>query len=181
MRRLITATATALFCTLVLNVSAQQKPKMAANKMVSKEALPYQPTYSSQFSFGNPAYSNSVLKAWNTFDDNTLEMISDMMADTVNLFGADGEVIKGQGEVMKAIKSYRNGFKEMKSDVAAWTTLKSPDRPGTEVVLIWGTENGIKTDGSTHKLHLHEAWFFDKDGKVGSIRQYIMMAPKESK
>lgn len=138
----------------------------------------YQPTYSAQLAPGNQAYATLVLKAWKDYENNTLDQSSDLFADTVTAVMADGSVLRGKEPFLNAVKAYRSGVSKMETTVAAWLPLKSLDRD-QQVVCIWGTETATKADGSSQTTVLHEVWFFNKDGKVDSFRQYMEQPPKQ--
>jgi len=123
---------------------------------------------------GNEDFSKTILNAWKLYDNNQLDDIATIIADTINAFLPDGTLIKGKKDFLSALKTYRGGFSSVVSTVSAVTTLKASNIPGQDVTVIWGTETGVKKDGTTQKMNLHELWFFDKDGMVFRFYQYAM-------
>jgi ketosteroid isomerase-like protein len=127
-------------------------------------------------SIGNMAYAQKVLRAWKAYDNNTMDNLEPLFTEDVLATFPDGTVIKGRDNFIKAVKDMRNSFDAASSIVHACTTLKSPDKPETEVVSIWGIETDTNKDGSTTKTHLNEVWFFNKQGMVTEFHQ---LAAKE--
>ncbi len=138
---------------------------------------PYKATYSSSYAMGNPVYSQMILDLWKDWDDNMLDR-HDYMADSLQMFFADGSSMKGKQANLEAAKKYRGSMKAVKSTIHAWVPLKSLDR-NEDIVLIWGEEENTMADGKVEKRPVHEAWWFNKDGKLVSMRQYIASASKQ--
>lgn len=163
----------------------KQKVKVKENKTVIKgnmnaanKMYPYTAMYSSKFVKGNDKYASMVLQAWKGYDDNNFDGMGAMFADTVKVILADGTFIQGKDNAMKGIKDYRGSFADAKSVVHAWMPVRSVDR-NEDWVLIWGDETDRKADGTTLTSGLHEAWQFNKDGKVVYIRQFAQAMPKK--
>lgn len=133
-------------------------------------AQPYKATYSSNFKMGNQRYANMVLDMWKDWDDNMLDR-HDYLADTVTAYFPDGSTVKGKAAFLETGKKYRAGFTAVKSVVHAIVPLHSEDR-NTDAVCIWGEEEDTTPDGKTSKSNLHEVWFFNKDGKISTMRQW---------
>lgn len=163
---LLTMLAIALFS---LNATAQKKDvKQVANKA---EDMPYK-IANTDLRFGNSQYSTKVLQAWKAYDNNDLDKIAGMFADDVVGTLPDGTTIKGRDALVNAMKAYRGGFASVVSAVNACTTLKSAENPDSDATLIWGFETDTKKDGTVQRMAIHEAWFFNKDGKVYEFHQF---------
>ena len=147
------------------------------NLYAQKEAMPVKNSdqpykiQATKITIGNPAYAQKVLWAWKYYDNNTLDKAADFFADDILATLPDGTVIKGKENFIKGLQDYRNSFASVSSEVAACTTLKTPDDPGREVVTIWGMETDTNKDGTVSKVHLNEVWFFNKQGKVVEFHQ----------
>ena len=138
--------------------------------MLTADAQPYKATYSSNFKMGNQKYAKMILDMWKDWDDNMLDR-HDYVADTVTAYFHDGTVVKGKTAFQESGKKYRSGFTTVKSVVHAWVPLYSEDKKN-DVVCIWGEEADTTPDGKTTTTGLHEVWFFNKDGKISSFRQW---------
>jgi hypothetical protein len=167
-----------LFTCLSFNAFSQKNDVKQVSTTSSDQ--PYK-VEAKNISIGNPALSQKVLWAWKYYDDNTLDKLSDLLADDVVATFPDGSMVKGRDNFMKGIKDYRNGFTSSVSEIAACVTLKTPDDPDREVVSIWGTETDTAKDGTVTKVHLNEVWFFNKQGKVVELHQLAAKDAPEKK
>ena len=140
------------------------------------KSLPYKADYSSNFKMGNDAYSKKVLELWKDWDDNKFDR-HDYMADTVVMSFADGSELKGKKAAMEGAIKFRGSMSSAKSSVHAWLPLKMTDK-NEDIVCIWGMEEDSFPDGKTQKKEIHEVWWFNKDGKVSMMRQWVAGAPE---
>lgn len=131
----------------------------------------YKAAYSSSFKMGDQALANKILELWKDWDDNMLDR-HDYFADTVVMMFADGTTLKGKKENMEAAKKYRGGMKSVVSTIHAWVPMYSVDRK-ENTVLVWGTEANTMADGKVENRDIHEVWWFNKDGKITALRQWV--------
>ncbi len=143
---------------------------LCGNCFAQPSAGAYKATYSSDFKMGKTAFATRVLEIWKDWDDNQLDR-HDYLSDTVTMMFADGMVMKGKKENFAAAKKYRSSFTKVVSTVHAWVPLASNDR-NEDVVCIWGQEVNTLPDGKEETRDIHEVWWFNKDGKVASMRQW---------
>lgn len=139
----------------------------------TNEEQPYKVIYK-DIKTGKSDYSKTILNAWKLYDNNRLDDIAAIISDTVTAFLPDGMVLKGRESFLTGMKAYRGGFSSVVSTVSAITTLKAGNIPDQEATVIWGTETGIKKDGTTQKMNIHELWFFNTAGMVTHFYQYVM-------
>jgi hypothetical protein len=130
----------------------------------------YKASYSSNFTIASPTYADKVLMLWKDFENNTLDLHADMLADTVTMSPASGGVIKGKAENLKSVKEFRNSMQNYKLTLDAWLSLKSDKNEN--VVCVWGREEYTDKTGKQVKQRTHEVWIFNKEGKVGFILQF---------
>lgn len=166
--------ACALFAGSLLYAQAPAKQVKA-----SADDMPYKARLTTKFSIGSPQYSKIILNLWKDWDNGTLQNFAPLMADDITAVFPDGTVEKGKEKLLNAATEYRSQFETIKSEIITYTTLKLNDGSNSNVVLIWGEEQGKKKDGSEHKMSLHEVWMFDKNGKISYIQQYAGVPPKE--
>jgi hypothetical protein len=171
MKRFSIALTAAFLVTISMTSVAQNSNVRQTSN--TNDNQPYKLIYK-DIKTGKNDYSKTILNAWKLYDDNRLDDIAMIIADTINAFMPDGSMIKGKDNFLSAMKTYRSGFSSVVSTVAAVTTLKAGNIPEQEVTVIWGTETDIKKDGTTQKMNLHELWFFNKDGMVSQFYQYAM-------
>ena len=141
------------------------------------QVAPSNQPYKLQFNnlkIGNSSYAQKVMQAWKDYDNNEMdEATSFLTEDAVGTF-SDGSVVKGADNLNKLFRDVRNSFASIKEDIYACTTLKSPDDPEHEFVVIWGRETDTKTDGSIIKTLIHEVWRFNRDGKADQCSQFVI-------
>ena len=158
---------TVLLCCCFVNYSNAQAKK-AASEAPSK--APYKAMYTSSFAMGKKAQADIVLNLWKDWDDNAFDR-HDYFADTIKLILSDSMVIKGKADAIEGAKKYRGAMSSCKSVVHAWIPLHSTDK-NEDMVCIWGTETDTYPDGRVETKDLHEVWWFNKAGKVSSMRQW---------
>ena len=147
------------------NVLAQKTDKKMDGTM------PFKAMYSSDFKIGDSKYAKMILDVWKDWDDNQLTR-HDYFADTVMGMFANGMVSKGKKAFVDDGMKYRSSMTSVKSSVHAWVPLWSNDR-NENAVCIWGTEERVLADGKKETQDIHEVWWFNKDGKVTALRQWV--------
>jgi len=170
-------TALVLFF-LFVSSAIKAQSNNSGNMSSPSGGMLYQANYSSNFQIGDPKYSTMVLQAWKAYDNNQLETSAPYISDTVTAILPDGTVIKGRDNLINGLKQYRGGFSEVKENVTAWLSLKTPDHPNDHIVCIWGDEYDTKADGSKQAVSLHEVWVFNKDNKLSYFQQFAGQMPK---
>jgi hypothetical protein len=166
MKRLLIAITTFIFLSFFNDCFAQAK-KTGTNM---DNNYPYTATYSSSFTMGKSAYAAMILDLWKDWDDNKFER-HDYMADSVVMMFPNGAIAKGKEANMAAAKQIRGSMASVKSIVHAWIPITSTDK-NEDIVCIWGQEEDTLPDGKVEKKDVHEVWWFNKDGKITSMRQW---------
>ena len=159
MKRLLIAAAALLGMGFFTNCAAQAG------------TMPYEATYSSNFTPGNAAYASMVLDLWKDWDDNAFSR-HDYFADTITMRFPDGTVTRGKKNNMEMAVKYRGSMAKVKSIIHAWMPLHSTDR-NEDLVCMWGQEQDTMPDGKVVTKDVHEVWWFNKDGKVSGMRQWV--------
>jgi hypothetical protein len=158
MKRILLVISALLCCALCFDTLAQQTD------------TGYKPTYSADFKIGKAAYVQQILDLWKDWDDNQFDR-HDYFADTLKMFFPDGTVMKGKQANMDAAKKERGKYTKVKSIIHAYIPLTSLDR-NQDLVCIWGHEDDTLPDGTVESKDLHEVWWFNKDGKITTLRQW---------
>lgn len=166
MKKLIAAFVMVLLSLFNADASAQNSKSKSSEK---NNAL-YTATYASDLRMGNADYSTMILELWKDWDNNTFEQ-HDYFADTVKMYFPDGSMVSGKKAAMEGAIAYRKMLKDVKSMVHAYASLYSKEKNET-AVCIWGMETNTMADGKVEKKDLHEVWFFNKDGKISTVRQW---------
>ena len=124
-----------------------------------------------QIKIGKTELAQKVLDLWKDWDENMLNRHADHFSDSAKAFFANGGMVKGKTEFLKSGTEYRSKFTDVKSTIFAVTPLRRDDMQ-EDVVAIWGMDESKTADGKTEITHIHEIWWFNKDGKVIEMRQW---------
>ena len=158
--------------------SAQEAPE--AEAPAAPEPVFASPIgYSSKFEMGNSKYSEMVAQLWKDFDDNKLDANASYFADSIVMDLPNWRFNGTRDSLLAVTKQYRNDLEGVKSSIDAIMSVKSTD-VGDDWVLIWGREyitKGEKIDSSG----VHEAWRFNKSGKIDWVMQFRQAYPEPQK
>ena len=132
--------------------------------------IPYTPTYSTDFEFGDYKFAEIVLNNWKDYDDNIFKE-DNIFADTVIAHFSDGSSIKGKDSLISAIKQFRNSLTSVKESILTYAVLKPKDKDETWV-SIWSNEIDVYKNGKTDTIQRNQIWKFNKEGKVTNIDDY---------
>jgi hypothetical protein len=161
-----------------LSSHAQDPNARLTRNQLNELDMIYKATYSGNFQIGNTQLARIVLNLWKDYDNNVFKNLELMVADTVTGIMPDGTVLKGNTNLIKAIKDFRGGLADAKSTVDAYVTLRSPDHPDDMILTIWGSEVDTKKDGTKTSMDLQEVWIFNKDAQLRFWRQFSSPSPK---
>ena len=119
-----------------------------------------------------------ILELWKDFDNGDVSRHKDYFADSVQMLFPDGSSMHDiKDSIIAATNSYRSTYSSVTSRVDAVLSTKSIDKE-ENWVCVWGKE--IHTmQGKTDSTDLHEAWRFNKNGKIDFMMQYARSAPKK--
>jgi len=170
----------AIIALVILSCNSNDKKEGGETKEKTTEALNtsgYTMDYSSSFETGDPKNMEKILSLWKIWDEGNLEPGKSLFADSVHFYLRDGSVIDGPLDSAYAgMVGFRSTLTNVKSMVHSVAALKSTDK-GDQWVLIWGNETSTDQSGKTESFELHEAWMFDKNGKISTMYQYGAMMP----
>jgi hypothetical protein len=159
------------------------KASQDSGSMAKAIQSPYDIRYSSKFVMDDPKNAESVLALWKSYDNGDLSTSKDMLADTIEMYWADGSVVRASRDsALASAQAYRNTFKAAVDRVDAIMAVRSTDK-NEHWALIWGTEIDTHKDGKVDSTELQETWRFNKDGKADMVFQYKRPGtpPKKSK
>ncbi len=132
---------------------------------------PDQFKFNPQIKIGKSALAQKVLDVWKDWDENMLNRHADHFSDTMAAYFSSGTMVKGKSAFLKSGAEYRDKFSKVKSTIYAITPLRR-DEMNEDVVAIWGMDESTSVDGKTEVMHVHEVWWFNKDGKIVEMRQW---------
>lgn len=152
-----------------------QSPEPAASTAETTTAAAHQYSvksrYSSDWELGDPRQGEAVITLWKHFDDNTLDSVRSLFADSVYMEGPAYAMKFHSDSALAGAKAERALFSNLKTEIDAIVPLKAKDHPDETIVTIWGEEIGTM-GGKEIKRKIHEVWGFNKDGKVSSMLRY---------
>lgn len=163
-------------------LSCNSKDKKEGEKEKDKTTAPlnmsgYTVDYSTSFEIGDPKNMETILGLWKMWDEGNLEPGKSLFADSVHFYLRDGNAIEGPlDSAFARMVDFRSTLTSVKSLIHTVVALKSTDK-GDQWVLIWGNENSTDKGGKTESVELHEAWMFNKNGKISTVYQYGVTMP----
>ena len=149
-------------------------PAKDTSATASTENLSYAYTagYSSKFEIGDPKHAQLIMGLWKDWEDGNLSNSKDRFADTVTLYLAGGDIMRGpRDSVIAMSQKFRDGIATVKNRVDAFTALKSVDK-NESWVAVWGMETDTDKKGKVDSTSLHEVWRINKDGKADLLYQF---------
>lgn len=172
----------ASLCACNSNEDRTKVDSASASDSASKNtSYAYTASYSSDFEMGDAKNSSRILDLWKVWEDGDLTKGQQFFADSVEMYMANGMVLRGSKDSMIAtIQNYRNRYTSMKCTVAAFLPSKSKDK-NEDWVSIWGKEISIDKSGKTDSVQLQETWRLNNEGKVNLMYQYAraLTPPKQ--
>lgn len=135
--------------------------------------FPYTAAYSSSFVIGDQQMMSKVLQGcWKDWENNNLDGLKNVLADTVTLNYGDNSSFTGtKQEMIDSWKTQRERYSSIIDSVHAWVPLYSLDKK-ENWALIWATEYTTDGEGRRDTTNIQDTWRINKDGKVDMLLQY---------
>ncbi|MGZ5286475.1 MAG: nuclear transport factor 2 family protein [Flavisolibacter sp.] len=159
---------------IVALASCNDEVKVESATDVKDEEVnyPYPILYSAKFEKGDPKLAQAVTQLWKHWDEGDLMKGRELFADSVVMRISNGMTMEGpRDSVLKWTQDYRSMYPKMESRVDAITYLHSTDKD-ENWAHIWGMETSTDQNGKVDSVYMHEAWRFDKNGKINLMLQY---------
>lgn len=160
--------------------SKKEAMKESHSDSVKQESItyPYTPDYSSDFKIGEEKNAQVILELYQNWDNNTLDNSRSAFADVDTMYFSDGTMFAGSRDSLFAVANRMRGqMGSVVDSVHAWVPLRSKDK-NEDWVLIWSQEISTNSKGKKSVKEMHEAWRFDKNGKINLMYQYEQHPPK---
>ena len=164
---LLTFLCAGLFIACNNNVEEAAKiEELKEEPVQAKEvSFPYAPSYSSDFSIGNPELTKVVLDIYKDVESNRLDSLGKYFADSVHWRNyAETDVVLTREGMVSKIKGFRARFREISETPLAFTALHANDK-NEDWVITWIKEHVTYANGKKDSTTYHESWRF-KDGKI---------------
>ena len=171
-----------VLATIALACTSEKKTEVAETPAVQESipmTLAYEPSYSSSFEMGNPAYAEMIVQgSWKDWETNNLDNMANWVCDTISAFHSNNEMVYGLDSLMARWKKARSGFTSSVPTLNAVMSVRSVDR-NEDWVLVWATSIDTKTDGSIDTVALMESWRINTAGKADMLLQFDRANRKE--
>lgn len=138
-------------------------------------SYPYKAEYS-DFKMGDPNNAKTVLDFIKMWEDNKLDDMKNLLADSVMVFFNDGNTFMGtKDSLISTGKQFRASMSALKTRIDAFVPVHSNDK-NEDYVLIWATDFMTDKAGKTDSLVNH-AYFQVKDNKITMWGEYARKNP----
>jgi hypothetical protein len=127
--------------------------------------------YSSDWAMGDPQQGEAVIALWKHFDNNTLDSVRSLFADSIYMETPAFAMKLHSDSAIAGAKADRGQYSALKTEIDAILPLKANDHPDETLVSIWGEEIGT-IGGKEIKRKINEVWGFNKDGKISWMLRY---------
>ena len=168
MKRLLIALVATVF---LFSCTDQKKADESTAKSEEKTAstsisYPYTADYSSDFSIGDPNHSKMVLDLYKMWEENRIDDMKSLLADSVMIEFPDGnKFADNKVDSMIAIaKQFRKGLSSLKIQFDGWFPARSNDKK-EDYVLVWSRDYTTDLAGKTDSSRVH-AYFLIKNNKI---------------
>jgi hypothetical protein len=139
---------------------------------------PYTSDYSHDFEIGSSKNAMTLLQLYKDWDNNSLNNSKSSFADIDTMYFSDGNMFAGSRDSLFVVANQMRGqMGNVVDSIHAWVPMRSKDM-NEDWVLIWTREISTDSKGKKTAKELHEAWRFDKDGKINKVYQYEQQPPK---
>ena len=141
-------------------------------KMTDNISYPYKAGYSSDFSVGDANHSKLVLDLYKMWEDNKLDDMKTVLADSVSIDFPDGNKFSKNtsDSMIKMAKQVRSTYSSVKVQFDGWMPVHSNDMK-EDYVLVWSREYNTDKSGKIDSSRGH-AYFQIKNNKITSWSEF---------
>jgi len=163
--------------------NSEKKPEETAAKTEEKSesatvTYAYKAAYSHDFSIGNANHSKTVLELFKMWEENKLDDMKSLLADSVNIEFPDGNKFADNtaDSMINFAKHFRNQIKSIRIEFDGWMPVASNDK-GEDYVLTWSREYTTDMSGKADSARVH-AYFLIKNNKIRHWSEFLQkLAP----
>jgi hypothetical protein len=179
--------ACALFCSCnnatdsVNTKTDSSEVKTTAKETVSEPvSYPYEHSYSTKHSLGNPAHTKLVLDFYKLFETNKMDEMKPFLTDSVFVEFADGTTFNGPSDSLISMgKKYRAEMSNYSYKFDTWLPIHTEDTK-EDWVLVWSRAYFTDKKGKQDSLRVHE-YYQIKNNKICYWSEYNQKLPKPKK
>ena len=135
-------------------------------------AYPYKAGYSTDFSMGDPNHAKIVLDLYKMWEDNRIDEMKTLLADSVSIDFPDGNKFNDNkvDSFINFAKQIRPTFSSVKVVFDTWMPLHVNDAK-EDFVLVWSRDYNTDMSGKVDSTRGH-AYFLIKNNKVRSWSEF---------
>ena len=174
MKRLLIALVAAAFLFACNN---EKKTDETAGKTEEKKesaaiAYPYKAAYSSDFSIGDANHSKMVLELYKMWEDNKVDEMKTLLADSVSIDFPDGFKFNDNkvDSMISFAKQFRATLSSVKVMMDGWMPVHANDA-NEDYVLVWSRDYSTDLSGKVDSARVH-AYFLIKNNKISSWSEF---------
>lgn len=186
MKRLLIVLVAAAFLFACNNEkkSGESSGKTEEKKESAGIAYPYKAAYSSDFSMGDANHAKMVLDFIKMWEDNKLDEMKTLLADSVSIDFSDGFKFKDNttDSMINFAKQFRATLSSVKVTLDAWMPIHVNDTK-EDYVLVWSRDYNTDMSGKVDSIGGH-AYFQIKNNKIRSwsdFQQKLTAPPPPAK
>lgn len=129
-------------------------------------AYPYKATYSSDFSMGDPNHAKMVLDLYKMWDDNKLDDMKTLLADSISIEFSDGFKFNDNtaDSMINFAKQFRKSLSSVRTEFDGWMPIHANDTK-EDYVLVWSRDYNTDMTGKLDSFRVH-AYFLIKNNKI---------------
>jgi len=174
MKRLLIALVAVAFLFACNNEKKTDETSATTEEKKESAAVnyPYKAAYSSDFSMGDPNHAKMVLDLYKMWEENKVDDMKTLLADSVNIEFPDGNKFADNtvDSVINFAKQYRKTLKSVTAQLDGWMAVKSNDKK-EDYVLTWSRDYTTDMSGKTDSTRTH-AYFLIKNNKIRSWSEF---------
>ena len=165
----------AVASTFLFACNNEKKTNEASGQTEEKKetsiTYPYKAMYSSDFSMGDPNHSKMVLDLYKMWEDNKLDEMKTLLADSVSIDFSDGNKFIGTADSMVSFaRQFRSGLASVKVGIDGWMPIHVNDTK-EDYVLVWSRDYNTDNTGKVDSARGH-AYFQIINNKIRSWSEY---------
>ena len=174
MKRFLIALVAATFLFACNNEKKTDEPtgKMEEKKESAGIAYPYKAGYSSDFSLGDPQHAKMVLDLYKMWEDNKVDEMKTLLADSVSIEFPDGNRFNDNtaDSMISFAKQFRATLSSVKVILDGWMPVHANDAKD-DYVLVWSRDYSTDMSGKVDSSRAH-AYFLIKNNKIRSWSEF---------
>lgn len=166
----------AIAAALLFACSNEKKPDEGSGTTGDKKetaaiTYPYKADYSSDFSMGDAGHAKMVLDLYKMWEDNKLDDMKALLADSVSIDFPDGNKFNNTVDSMISFaRQFRSGLSSVKVSIDGWMPIHVNDTK-EDYVLVWSRDYNTDMSGKLDSTRTH-AYFQIKNNKIRLWSEY---------